>query len=179
MRLSRTRRLVAGIALVALLAGCSGGSGPGSDPASTVKDFANVVSSGQWDKIPDYACAARKEDLKKQFDFSGAAGDAFGGMDLGDIGDALKISFVNLEVKEKSREGDKATVSMAGKIKMEFDKDKMKALVKKAAEAAGQPMDDAQIDMALGMLSGLGGMEQDIDEEMTLVNEGGKWLICE
>jgi len=179
MRFSRIGRLVAGAVLVAMVAACGGGSsGPGGDPVSTVKGMANVVSSGQWDKIADYACAAQKEELKKQFDFSKLAGDAFGGMDVGDIGDAIKISFTNLEVKEKSRAGDKAVVTMTGKMKMEFNKDKMKALVKKAAEAAGQPVDDAQIEMALGMLSGLGGMEQDVNSDLDLVNEGGKWLIC-
>ena len=177
MRSSRIGRLVAGLVLVALLAGCGGG-GPGSDPAGTVKDLMNVVSAGQWDKIPDYACAAQKEQLKKQFDFSGLAGNALGGMSIGDIGQALKISFTNLEVKEKSREGDKAVVSMTGKIKMEFNKDKMKELVKKAAQAQGQTLTDQQVDMALGMLSGLGGQEQDMTNDLTLVNEGGKWLVC-
>jgi hypothetical protein len=179
MRSSRIGRLVAGLALVALLAGCGGSSGPGADPVGTVKDFANVVSSGEWDKIADYACAAQKDELRQQFDFSGAAGEAFAGMNLGDIGDAIKISFANLEVKEKSREGDKATVTMTGSMKMDFNKDKMKELVKKAAEAAGQPMDDAQIDLALGMLTGLGEMSQDVNTDLDLVNEGGKWLICD
>jgi len=179
MRFSRIGRLVAGAALVALLAGCGGSSGPGNDPVSTVKDFANVVASGQWDKIPDYACAASKEELKQQFDFSGAAGSAFAGMNLGDIGDAFKITFTNLQVAEKSRQGDTAVVTMSGKMKMEFDKAKMKELVRKAAAAAGQTMDDAQLEMALSMLSGLSGTEQDVNEDLTLKQEGGKWLVCE
>jgi hypothetical protein len=178
MRLSRTGRLVAGAVLVALLAGC-GGSGPGSDPVATVKDMMNVVSAGQWDKIPDYACEAQKQELREEFDFSGAAGSALGGLDAGDIGEALKISFANLEVKEKSREGDKAVVSVSGKVKLEFDTAKLKELVRKAAEAQGQAITDEQLDMALGMLSGLGGMEQDMSNDFPLVNEGGKWLICE
>ncbi len=179
MRFTRIGRLVAGVVLVAMVAACGGSSGPGNDPVGTVKGMADVVSSGKWDKIADYACAAKRDELKKQFDFSGLAGDALGGMNLGDISDAIKISFANLDVKEKSRAGDKAVVTMTGKVKMEFNKDKLKALVKKAAEAAGQPVDDAQIELALGMLSGLGGTEQDVSSDLNLVNEGGKWLICD
>ena len=180
MRSSRIGRLVAGVVLVALLAGCGSSSGPGSDPVGTVKGLMDTVQAGQWDKIPDYACAAQKDALKQQFESLGTgAGSALGDLGLDDVGDALKISFSNLDVKEKSREGDKAVVTVAGKMKMEFNKDKLKELVKKAAEAQGQAITDEQIDMALGMLSGLGGMEQDIDQDMTVVNEGGKWLVCE
>jgi hypothetical protein len=180
MQRSRIGRLVAGAVLVALLAGCGGSSGPGSDPVGTVKGLMDTVQAGQWDKITDYACAAQKDELKKQFESLGTgAGSALGDLGLNDIGDALKISFTNLDVKEKSREGDKAVVSVSGKIKMEFNKDKVKELVKKAAEAQGQTVTDEQINMALGMLSGLGGMEQDMNQDMTVVNEGGKWLICE
>ena len=100
-------------------------------------------------------------------------------MNLGDIGDAFKITFTNLQVAEKSRQGDTAVVTMSGKMKMEFDKAKMKELVRKAAAAAGQTMDDAQLEMALSMLSGLSGTEQDVNEDLTLKQEGGKWLVCE
>jgi hypothetical protein len=180
MRSSRIGRLVAGAMLVALLAGCGGSGGAGSDPVGTVKGLMDTVQAGQWDKIPDYACEAQKDELQNQFESLGSgAGGALGGLGLNDIGDALKISYSNLEVTEKSRDGDTAVVTVSGKIKMDFDKDKLKELVKKAAGTQGQAITDEQIDMALGMLSGLGGMEQDMNQDMTVVNEGGKWLICE
>jgi hypothetical protein len=180
MRSSRIGRLIAGAVLVALLAGCGSSSGPGSDPVGTVKGLMDAVQAGQWDKLPDYACAAQKDEITSQFENLGsAAGSALGGLGLSDIGDALKISYANLEVKEKSRDGDTAVVTVSGKIKMDFNKDKLKELVKKAAAAQGQAITDEQIDMALGMLSGLGGMEQDMNQDMTVVNEGGKWLVCQ
>jgi hypothetical protein len=180
MQSSRIGRLVAGAVLVALLAGCGGSSGPGSDPVGTVKGLMDTVQAGQWDKLPDYACAAQKDQIKQQFESLGSgAGGALGDLGLSDVGDAMKITFSNLDVKEKSREGDKAVVAVSGKMKLEFNKDKLKELVKKAAEAQGQTVTDAQIDMALGMLSGMGGLEQDMTQDMTVVNEGGKWLVCE
>ncbi len=178
MRFSRLGRLAAGLLLATVVAACGGSSGPGNDPAGTVKALAAAINAGQLEKVPDFACAAQKEQVKQQFDFSGLAGEALGGMDVGDIGDAIKINIANLKVTEKSREGDTATVTMAGTMKMTFDKDKLKALVKKAAEASGMPFDDAQIEAALAMMSGLGG-EQELNDDLTLKNEGGTWLICD
>jgi hypothetical protein len=102
------------------------------------------------------------------------------GVDTKKFSDALTIKFENLEVKEKSREGDKAVVSMKGKMSMTVAPDQLKELVKEALKASGQAdVTDEMVEMALGAMGDQFNFSQDMDEEVTVVNEGGKWLICE
>ncbi len=114
-----TRRFRFGMTLVfalgVVLAGCGGG-GSTSDPVSTVKAVTGVMQSKQWDKIADYACAAKKDEIAKQFDLSQSLAGSLQGIDSKKFSDALTIKFSNLDVKEKSKTGDKAVVTMTGKI---------------------------------------------------------------
>jgi hypothetical protein len=184
MRSLRLGRLLVGFVFAATIVACGGGGGGGpsaSDPTSTVKDLMAAVTAGNYDKIADYACAAQKEQVTKQFDpstlFGGEAGAL--GLTAADIKDTVKFSVSGFDAKEKSRDGTTAVVAMTGTMKLTIDKEKFKALMKKALEAAGQPTDDATLNMAMGLVDTIGGQEQDISSDLTLVNEDGKWLICE
>jgi hypothetical protein len=185
MRYSRLGRLVAGIVIAATVAACGGGGGGGgpssSDPTATVRDMMATVTAGNYDKIADYACAAQKEAIAKQFDPSGLLGgdSAALGLTTADLKEVFKFNFIGLEVKEKSKDATTAVVAMTGKMKIDINKDKFKALMKKSLEAAGQPADDATLNLAMGMFDSLSAEEQDISSDISLVNEGGKWLICE
>jgi hypothetical protein len=179
MTMGWKRRLAAFTVLAAVLAGCGGGgSGPGGDPVGTVKNFLATISAGNYDKVADYACAAQKDAVTKKFDPSAMFGGADAlGMSAADIKAAIKMDFSGVTVTEKSKDATKAVVAMAGKMKITLDKDKFKEVIKKALAAAGQPTDDASINLALGMMDSIGG-EQDATSDVALANEGGKWLIC-
>ena len=140
-----------------------------------------TVTAGNYDKIADYACAAHKEEIAKQFDPSGLLGGDSGaiGLTAADLKEVFKFTVSGLEVKEKSKDATTAVVAMTGKMKITIDKEKFKALMKRALEAAGQPTDDATLNLAMGMLDSIAGEEQDISSDVSLVNEGGKWLVCE
>ena len=184
MRPLRIGRLLVGFVIAATVVACGGGSGggpSGSDPTATVKDMMATVTAGNYDKIADYACAAQKEQITQQFDPSGFLGGDTGslGLTAADLKEVVKFSVSGLDVKEKSKDATTAVVSMAGKMKITIDKEKFKALMKKALEAAGQPADDATLNLAMGMVDSFASEEQDISSDVSLVNEGGKWLVCE
>jgi hypothetical protein len=140
-----------------------------------------TVTAGDYEKIADYACAAKREELTKQFDPSGLLGGDSGtlGIDAAELKKIVKLSVSGLEVSEKTKDATTAVVSMTGKLKMTIDKEGFKALMKKALEAAGQPADEATLGLALGMLDSIADQEQDMTSDVSLVNEGGKWLVCE
>jgi hypothetical protein len=179
-----TRRFRLGMALVlalgVVLAGCGGGGGSTSDPASTVKAVADAMQAKQWDKIADYACADKKDEISKQFNFAESLGGSMPGVDTKKFSDALNIKFSNLEVKEESRTGDKAVVSMKGKLDVTIEPGMLKDLVREALKASGQTdVTDAVIEAAMGTMGDQFNFSQDMDEKVNVVNEGGKWLMCE
>jgi hypothetical protein len=165
-----------------MLVGCGGGGGgpSGSDPSATVKDFFATVTAGDYAKLPDYACAAKKDQFK--FDPSQLLGGGSGGalgLTADDIKSIFKISVTDLVVKEKSKEATKAIVTVSGKMGFTIDKEKFKAVLKTALEKAGQKADDATLTMTMGMLDSLAGETTDLSTDAEMVNEGGKWLICD
>jgi hypothetical protein len=64
-------------------------------------------------------------------------------------------------------------------MQINFDKDKLKAVMKDAMAASGESISDEELDMALGMMEGMLGAGVPLDEEMTLIKEDGKWVICD
>lgn len=184
MRYSRMGGLIVGLVIAATIAACGGGGGGGpssSDPSATVRDMMATVTAGNYDKVADYACAAQKEQISKQFDPSGVLGGDAGALGLtpADLKQIIKFSVSGLDVKEKSKDATKAVVSMTGKMKITIDKEKFKVVMKTALQAAGKPADDATLNTAMGMMDTIAGQEQDISSDVSLVNEGGKWLVCD
>jgi hypothetical protein len=91
----------------------------------------------------------------------------------------MTLSFANVSAKEVSKNGNNAVVHVTADMKVSFDKDKFKVLLKTVLAAQGQPTDDATLDAAMTMMSGQLDKTQHMDEDIDVVNEGGKWLICE
>jgi hypothetical protein len=166
------------LALGVVLAGCGGG-GATSDPTGVVNELVKILEAKQWDKVADLACAEKKEEISKQFNFAESFGGAIPGADAQKVSDALTFKFENVQVKEESREGNTATVSIKGKMAMTMDPTKLKDLVTEALKASGQDATDEMVDLALGAMGTEFNFTEDMDETLTVVNEGGKWLLCE
>jgi hypothetical protein len=174
----RICRALLGVLVLVAVACSSAPGAAANDPAGTVQVAMAAVQSGGFAKVTDFTCAAKKSDIT----------NAFGGADLGaltaagvnptDIFGAMTVSFENLATKEVSKTDKAATVHVTGDIKMSFDKDKMRAVMKTVLAARGQPVDDATLDAAMTVMTGALSQTQKMDEDLTLVNEGGKWLIC-
>ena len=173
---ARSLTRIAVAALVVALAACSGGGG--GDPSSTVKDMVNLVETKQFTKVADIACAAQKESVAKQFDFSSALAGSLQGVDANAITDAMTIKFDGVAYKELEKSADKAKVQLTGTLKMSIDKAKMTDLVKKALAAQNLPVDDATIASMLDSMVSSFEQGQPVDSTVDLVMENGKWVIC-
>lgn len=172
---SLTRIAVAALVVVAVAA-CSGGGG--GDPTSTVKDMVNLVETKQFAKVADLACAAEKDSIAEQFDFSSALAGGLQGVDAKAITDAMTIKFDGVGYKELEKSADKAKVQLTGTLKMSIDKAKMTDLVKQALAAQNLPVDDATIASMLDAMVGSFEQGQPIDSSVDLVLENGKWVVC-
>jgi hypothetical protein len=175
------KRAMATIALVALtIAACGGGlGGGGNDPVSVVNDAMNAAESGGFAKLTEFACQANKDDIAAAFG-TGDLGDlADAGIDPNELLDAMKIDFQDMAVTPVSQSGTEATVHLKGKMAMTFDETKIREIMKKVIEGQGMEATDEMIDAAMSMMTSQLSQTQDIETDMKVLQENGKWVICE
>jgi hypothetical protein len=162
-----------------ILAACGGGAG--SDPVATIQEIFKLVESKQFARIADFACAASKDEATETFDFSRAMTDSLGeGVDPQKILEAMSFKAANMEYIEVSRSADAAVVHVKGRLEIAVDANKFKAIVVDILKAQGLgELDPAVLEQATsGILAQFEGFGQDLDVDMNLVNESGRWLIC-
>lgn len=172
------------VVLSLALAACGGGDDDDAgDPTQVVKDLMKAIENKQFDKIPDYACAAQKEEVAETFDIGTAIASSLGGEDVDPekVLDAMTFKVSNLEVTEKSKSGDKAVVHVKARLEMSVDPEKFKELVRELLEAQGLgDIPDSLLDQQVGpILEQFEDFGEDIDQDFEVVEEEGKWLICE
>ncbi len=185
--IARLGRCLAPVVLAVALVACGGGGGgaavgvPGGDPVTTVNSLIATVQAKAFDKLPDLACAASKDSLTSSFDPSAALAGSFGaaGVTGNDVLNAMSISFDNAKVGSPTVNGDTATVHLTGTIKATIDSAKFADLMKKVMAAAGQPASDVTVNAAVSAAQAALSQGTPIDNNVTLKNEGGKWLICQ
>lgn len=178
-----TRSILRSVALavvaIVALAGCGAAAPNLSEPAGTVSAALDAAKSGGFAKLADYTCAAKKGDFASLFGASGGLGSlAAAGIDPNSLFDAVKVDFQDVKTTETSKTADKATVHVTGKSTITFDAAKMKEMFKKIMAANGQPVDDATIDATVAAMSSSLSQSKALDQDVNLVQENGKWLIC-
>jgi hypothetical protein len=167
------------MAAVLSLSACGGGGSNTNEPAGAVSAAMDAAESGGFAKLLDYTCAAKKGDVAALFGGGDLSGLGALGIDTNALFDAVKMDFQDIKTSETSKSGDKATVHVTGKMLISFDEAKMKDVFKQILSKSSLPADDATINAMLAGMSGSLSQAQDLDEDIDVVQEGGKWLICE
>jgi len=172
------RFLVLATLAVALTAcgGSSGGggggnvaAGPAGDPVGAVNNIINAVEAKAMDKLGPLYCAAKRDELVGS---SGAGAPA-------DLLAAMTIDFKDLKVEQKSIDGDKAVVHVAGSMVSTIDQAKGEDAIRKmlaAAAPSGTQVTDAQVDQAMTAMAN--DQTLPIDSDIEVVKENGGWLVC-
>jgi hypothetical protein len=166
--------------VLSLLLTACGGAPSGGDPVSVVKAAMAAVTSKQFDKLSELACAAKKDSVTSQLNPAAAlTGQGLGKEDVQKLLDAMTISFDNAEFGTPTITGDSASIPMKGKMSMKFDREKLKGVLKSmlATQGLANATDD-QINQALDMVAGQLEQGQQVDTTVDLIKENGKWVIC-
>jgi hypothetical protein len=167
----------AAMILALVLAACGGGAG--GDPVATVQAMFNAVAAKQFDRLAEFACADKKDEIESQFNIGEALAGSAPGLEAQQVLDAMTFSFADLKLTETNRSGNAATVHAEGKMVITVDPARFRVLVKALLEAQGLTgVDDAMIDQFAGPFAEQFEQGQDITTDFDMVNEGGKWLIC-
>lgn len=101
------------VVLSALLTACGGGGGGGDGAAAVAKSFFDAFSQLDFAKMKDLTCEAQKSTMDEATKSMSALGDAAALKEL------LKIDTSGLKFEEKAASGDKSTVVVTGKMKIE------------------------------------------------------------
>ena len=166
-------------AIMIAVAACGGGGSNANEPTGAVTAALDAAKSGGLSKLADFACAAKKGDIAAAFGGEGLGELTALGISPDDLFNSMQMSFENVAATEKSRDGSTAVVHVTADMKISFDRTKFKDILKKIMEAQGQTLDDAALELMMGAMEGQLSQTQKMDEDITVVQEGGKWLICD
>lgn len=173
------RSVVAAAVLIIAVAGCGGTGASQSEPAGAVKAAMDAAQSGGIAKMADYACAAQKDNIEGLFGGGGLGSLESLGISADDLAAAMKMEFKDIQTTEKSKSGNNAVVHVKATMTITLDPAKMRELMKKVMEAQGTPVDDAMLDTIISGMSSQLTQTEPIDDDVAVVQEGGKWLLCE
>jgi hypothetical protein len=176
-RSGRAAALIAGLILT--IAACGGAAGPANDPVGTVNAAIAAAQSGGIAKLTDFACAAHKNDIAGAFGGSDLSALTAAGIKPEDIFGAMSMAFANVSATQTSKTDTTATVHVTGDMKITIDKEKFKTIAKAMFTAQGLPADDTTVNAMVDAMAGQMSSTHKLDEDINVVNEGGKWLICE
>ena len=167
------------LSVLVMLAVACGGGGASADPAGSVKAAFDSVASGGLAKFDEFACAAQKGKVAEAF--TGAAGSQFtqAGVNMADVMNAMSVKFENVAATEVSKTDKAAKVHVTGTMTINVDQEKFKPILKQMLTAQGLPADDNTINTALAAMAGQMSKSQTLNQDIDVVNEGGKWLICD
>jgi hypothetical protein len=158
-----------------VLTACGGSSG--ADPVSAVKDLMQAVQDKKFDALGNLVCAAQKDELTATFD--PAASMAGTGIDVKAMLDAMTISTSNVQYTKKSETGDNAVVAITGNMTVKIDRVKFTPILKQILKAqSGQDVTDDQVNQIMDAAISSLEQGQDLTQDMVVVKENGKWVVC-
>ena len=165
-------------AVLVIAAACAGAPAAANDPSGAVQAAMSAASSGGFAKLGDFACAAKKNDIANAFGGVNLSQLQAAGINPTDLFNAISLKFENVTTKEVTKSASAATVHLTADMTLSFDKEKMRAIMKTVIAAQGKAVDDSTLDTVMGMMTSQLSKSQKLDEDVAVVNEGGKWLLC-
>ena len=176
-----TKTLAAALlAGVLAIAACTGlpGAGDTNAPVGAVNAAMAAAEAGGFARLSEFMCQASKDDVAGAFG-GGDMGLGNAGIDPDELFAAMKIDFQDMTVSEVSKSDTEATVHLKGKMALTFDEAAMREVIRKILEAQGVQASDQMIDLAMSTMENELSQTQDIDEDMKVIQENGKWVICQ
>src|SRR6187551_1257443 len=142
------RTLVMAVAL--LLAACSPAAPAADSPGAVVQEALTKLAAKDIDGLRTLACAGQEDRIRDQLGVPGVAAGAgaelLPGVDTQAIFDAISLDVTAVTFGDPAIDGDVANVPVTGSVKVTFDSDKMRPVIKQLLEERGTPMSDAQLD---------------------------------
>ncbi len=171
-----------GVVLVAVLVGVMAVgislASQGKDgPVDTVDRFVSSVEQLDLEAIGETLCQDQREELEDALEI-GVDELAAVGVDLDELLGIVQIDFKDMRYEEKSNDGNRAVVHIAGEIALDLDVDKLNTFVKEAVSVAGYELKGWELDLVGEILDSLPRPEVSLDGDVELFKEDGTWVLC-
>jgi hypothetical protein len=174
----RLGRLATSLAVVVAVAACA--PGPTAEgPAAVVNEALAKLEAGDIDGMRTLACAGQEDLIRDQLGLPGTVGgELLPGLDVEALLDAVRLDVSGVDTGEPAINGDVAQVPVTGDIRITFDAEAVRPILRDALELQGNPMTDEQLDALLSLLEAQG-QDVPIDESVRVIREDGAWKICQ
>ena len=177
-RLMLATTVALGLALAA--AACSTGTPTATDgPAGVVREALAKVSAKDVEGLRSLACAGQEDRVREVLGLAtGGAAALIPGLDTQKLLDAVTLDVHAVTLGDPAISGDTANVPVGGSVKVTFDKEAMRPLLRQVLAQQGSSMTDAQLDALLTSLQSYG-QDVPVNQTVRLVREGDAWKICQ
>lgn len=168
----------AAVAVVMAVAACAP-EAPSDGPGTVVSEGLAMVAAKDVDGLRSLACAGQEDRILNQLGLPGSVGgELLPGLDTETLVDAVNLDVADVELGDAAIDGDVAQVPVTGRLKVTFEPDAMRPILRQMLDQQGTTMTDEQLD---GLLKTLGAYGQDVplDLSLRLVREDGAWKICQ
>ncbi len=175
------RELLLLLALALAAAACGGSPAPASGPGAVVQDALTKVAAKDLDGLRTLACAGQEDRIREQIGLptgTDLGSSLLPGLDTQALVDAVQLDVGGLKLGEPAIDGDVAQVPVSGSVKVTFDANAMRPIVRQVLDQQGTSMTDAQLDALLQSLQAYG-QDVPLDQSVRLVRENGAWKICQ
>jgi hypothetical protein len=164
------RPLVAAVALSLTAAAVSSvGAMAAASPTDAVQALVERVVSGDFEDLTGVVCPEKEDGIREEFDPASSA-ETFG---------SVQVEIADPVVTVVSEDEASAVVHLAGTMRISFDEEQAREFVRAQLEASGEDASDASVDAMLGLLRSLAGEDIPLDEDLTVIQRDGDWLVCD
>ena len=172
---SRATGLLAALVVAFSSLAVAGPVAAADSPEAAVNELIDMVVSGDFSAIDRVVCEEQHGAALRQFELRASLGVP---SETGPTLAAITSQIESRNVELISQDGEVAIVRMSVTRTMALDEDEARELVRAMLEAEGEQVEDDDLDFMVPLMTAAFSEGQVIDEELTLLREGGQWLVC-
>jgi hypothetical protein len=171
---SRTAGLAVAVSLSFTLGFPAGPVVAAGSPVEVVEELITAVEDGRYEAVDTLVCEAERASVREMLE-PAAAMD----VDTAALVDSITFTVSDRAVELVAEDGDEATVRLTGEMAMDLGGADPEELARAMlADSLGEEPTDEDIETWLPLVTMSFTQSFPLDEEITLVQEGGDWVIC-
>jgi hypothetical protein len=154
------------------------GTSSAAEPVDVLANVVDAIQALDSDQGVAYFCAERESEMRDALDV-GLADLAALGVDPDELLEAFSIDLGKIEYQELSRDDGEAVVNVSGAIRLDFDADVLKEVLRRATEASGSQVTEQELDLMVSLARIVAARGVPLDTDIRLIQEDGEWLVCD